>query len=85
MRATQRGPIAEGKRFGHLVVIDIMTATEAGWPQDGTWCRVKCDCGTREMVRARHLRFRARQGANISCGCTAPRGVPQAALYRKAL
>lgn len=48
--------IPAGKRFVHLVVIEELTATQAGHPGDGSWCRVRCDCGLRLLKRSRHLR-----------------------------
>lgn len=63
-----------GDRFGLLVVREVITAEAAGHVRDGAWCWVRCDCGTRLLVRARHLRFRARQNKTYpaSCGCALP-------------
>lgn len=54
-----------GDKFGKLTVLELLTASEAGHPRDGAWCRVRCSCGTRKNVRARHLRA----GGYASCGC----------------
>lgn len=48
--------IAAGTRFVHLVVIEELTASQAGRPKDGSWCRVRCDCTLRVLKRSRHLR-----------------------------
>jgi hypothetical protein len=44
-----------GSRFAYLTVTEVL----------GALVRVRCDCGTRKTVRARHLRA----GLIKSCGC----------------
>jgi hypothetical protein len=48
-----------GERFGLLTVTELLPGS------DGALVRVRCDCGTRKTVRARHLRA----GLIKSCGC----------------
>jgi hypothetical protein len=48
-----------GTRFAHLTVLELLPGS------DGTLVRVRCDCGVRKTVRARHLRA----GLIKSCGC----------------
>jgi hypothetical protein len=52
-------PVRAGTRFAHLTVTELLPGS------DGALCRVRCDCGTRKTVRARHLRA----GHVRSCGC----------------
>lgn len=49
-------PVRLGARFGKLVVLEILTASEAGAELSGAWCQVVCDCGLSKRVRAKHLR-----------------------------
>lgn len=51
-------------RFGNLVVVEEITAEEAGQPRDGAWCWTRCDCGGRRLLRSRHLR----KGSYKTCG-----------------
>lgn len=49
--------IAPETRFGHLLVIEEMSNAEAGKSDNGgSWCRVRCDCGSRSIKCSRHLR-----------------------------
>jgi hypothetical protein len=57
--------VTPGDRYGYLVVLDVLTASEAERRGAGAWARVRCDCGLRTTVRARHLRV----GLIRSCGC----------------
>ncbi len=45
-----------GDRFGTLAVRQVLCGADAGWPCGGAFCWVRCDCGCRRLVRARHLR-----------------------------
>jgi hypothetical protein len=47
--------VKPGERYGYLIVTEVL----------GALVRVRCDCGTRKTVRARHLR----SGLIRSCGC----------------
>lgn len=55
-----RAPLAEGMRFGRLVLVDRASPRKT----HGMW-HVRCDCGTEKEVRARLLR----DGITQSCGC----------------
>lgn len=60
--------IAEGARFGHLVVLEEMSAAEAEKPYgEGSWCRCRCDCGSRTMKRSRHLRAGFLKTCGLRC------------------
>jgi hypothetical protein len=64
--------VKPGERYGYLAVTELLTGAEAERePQRGAWARVRCVCGRRQLVRARHLRWRARLSENVSCGCRA--------------
>jgi hypothetical protein len=57
--------IPPGTRFGRAVVLESMTSLEAGAnDRSGRWCRIRCDCGVRKKVRAKHLR----NGSITGCG-----------------
>jgi hypothetical protein len=51
--------VKPGSRFGTLTVLELLPGS------DGAMVRVRCDCGVRKTVRARHLRA----GLIKSCGC----------------
>jgi len=58
-------PIGVGDVFGFLTVVDVFTGSAAGRPKEGAFARVRCTCGVRKMVRAKHLV----NGSTRSCGC----------------
>jgi hypothetical protein len=60
--------IAAGATFGHLTVIEELSSSDAGFStKEGSWCRVRCDCGRRCLKRSRHLR----RGGVTNCGSMA--------------
>jgi hypothetical protein len=85
--AAAEGEVKPGDRYGCLIVLETLTATEAERPKTGAWVRVRCVCGRRQTVRARHLNWRLRQSADprhVSCGCKAPAQVRAAVLAHAA-
>lgn len=58
-----------GKRFGKLVVSELVSRGKAGASCYARW-RCKCDCGNETVVRSNSLT----QGEIISCGCAGGMG-----------
>lgn len=69
LRRDARPVIAPGTRFGNVVALNELSSSQAGKAVlDGSWCWIRCDCGTRRLVRSRHLRAGIRTCAN-NYGC----------------
>jgi hypothetical protein len=69
--------VKPGDRYGYLTVIEVLGGGEVDRdPSRGRWALVRCDCGKRKMVRARHLR------GLRSCGCKTGELVGQAQRRR---
>jgi hypothetical protein len=67
--------VKPGDRYGYLVVLEVLGGRAVDRDSTcGRRARVRCDCGKRKMVRARHLR------TIKSCGCKRGELISQAKL-----